>query len=155
MNPTHNQTTTMNDIESCTAACNKLLRGELAAIETYSQALEKFADDPESSTLEQILSEHEESAEVLREHLAQMGAVPDMDSGAWGSFAQAVEGTAELFGESAALTALIEGEQHGISEYEEALDDPDVMEEAKATIQDTLLPRLFEHVAVLEQLRAA
>lgn len=145
----------MKDIDSCITACNKLLRGEISAIETYHQALEKFAGDPESVPLEQILSEHEESADALREHLSQMGAAPDMDSRAWGGFAQAVEGTAKLLGESAALMALIEGEEHGISEYEQALDDPGVMEEAKADIRDILLPRLFDHVAILEQLRAA
>ncbi|MES2657986.1 MAG: DUF2383 domain-containing protein [Verrucomicrobiota bacterium] len=144
----------MNDTDSCIFVCNKLLRGELSAIETYSQALEKFDREPENATLEQIRLEHEENAELLREHLSQMGAVPDTDSGAWGSFAKAVEGTAKLLGESAALAALIEGEQHGIREYEEALDDPGVMEEAKTSIRETLLPCLSDHVTTLELLRA-
>lgn len=144
----------MNDTDSCIKACNKLLRGELSAIETYSQAMEKFASDPENAMLEQIRLEHGENAEVLREHLSEMGAVPDADSGAWGSFAKAIEGTAKLLGESAALTALIEGEQHGIREYEEALDNPGVMEEAKTIIRGVLLPCQFDHVATLELLRA-
>jgi rubrerythrin len=143
----------MNDTNLCAEACNKLLRGEISAIETYTQAMEKFTDDPENAMLDQIRLDHEESAAVLREHLSEMGAVPDTDSGAWGSFAQAVEGTAKLLGESATLQALIEGEQHGISEYEEALDNSEVIEEAKASIRDTLLPSLIDHVETLERLR--
>lgn len=145
----------MKDNETCIAACNKLLRGELSAVETYEQALEKFSGSPESHTLQEILSDHEDSVFLLRDHLSQMGATADTDSGAWGSFAKAVEGTAKLFGESAALQALKEGEQHGINEYEEALNDDEVMDEAKATIRATLLPRLQAHLGALDALKSA
>ncbi|MES2923125.1 MAG: DUF2383 domain-containing protein [Verrucomicrobiota bacterium] len=145
----------MNTTESCIAACNKLLRGELSAVETYEQALEKFSSSPESRILEQIMDDHEDSALILRDHLSDMGGTPDSDSGAWGSFAKAVEGTAKLFGESAALQALREGEEHGISEYEEALNDNEVMEEIKGAIRGTLLPRLLAHLEALDGLRPA
>src|SRR5215217_5476486 len=117
----------MNHNDSCIKVCNSLLRGELSAIQTYDQALEKFSGSSETSTLERIHAEHEESAQILRDHIADMGGTPDSDSGAWGSFAQAVEATAKLLGESAALKALIEGEQHGIKEYEQALENDEVM----------------------------
>jgi hypothetical protein len=145
----------MKNTESCIAACNKLLRGELSAVETYEQALEKFAGSPETHTLQAILADHEDSVFLLRDHLTQMGATPDSDSGPWGSFAKAVEGTAKLLGESAALQALKEGEQHGINEYEEALNDDEVMDEAKATIRGTLLPRLQSHLGALDALKSA
>ena len=144
----------MKNNESCIKICNQLLRGELSAIETYNQAIDKFKDSPtEIEVLEQILVDHEDSAELLRDHLVEMGAVPDTDSGAWGAFAKAVEGTATLLGESAALMALKEGEEHGIREYEDALADADVMEEAKETIREELLPRLVSHIPLLEALR--
>lgn len=140
--------------EPCIEVCQKLLRGELSAIETYSQAVDKFQDSPEEcETLEQILMEHQDSADDLREHLLEMEAVPDTDSGAWGSFAKAVEGTAKLLGESAALLALREGEEHGIREYKEALVGTDAMEEAKDLIRETLLPRLESHLPLLEGLK--
>ena len=66
----------------------------------------------------------------------------------------AVEGTAKLFGDSAALQALKAGEEHGIKEYEDALESPDVMEEARKTIRDMLLPRLIEHLSRLDTLQA-
>src|SRR5687768_9850261 len=98
----------MTNTDTCIKACNRLLRGELSAIETYNQALEKFSGSPETSTLERIRAEHEKNAAVLRDHIIEMGGTPDSDSGAWGSFAQAVEGTAKMLGESAALKALVE-----------------------------------------------
>ena len=141
--------------ESCIKSCNKLLRGELSAIETYTQAINKLSGSARIDPLEQILSDHRDSAELLRDHIVEMGAVPETDSGAWGNFAKAVEGTAELMGDSLTLLVLQEGEEHGISEYQEALASTDVMEEAKATIGEILLPRLLEHLSVLENLRAA
>ncbi len=145
----------MTTTEACISACNKLLRGEISAIETNSQAIEKFFDSPESITLEQILADHQDSADALRDHISEMGGVADSESGPWGSFAKAVEGAAKLLGDSAALQALKEGEEHGISEYEEALESPDLMEDAKDTIRDTLLPRQLEHLAALNTLQAS
>ncbi len=141
--------------QSCIDSCNKLLRGELSAVETYNQAIEKFSGSSEREILADLRSEHQRSVQELSEHVSAMGGIPDSDSGPWGTFAVAVEGTAKLLGESAALTALIEGEKHGIDEYNEALANPVVMQVAKDSIRDSLLPRLFDHVVVLEALRAA
>lgn len=144
----------MNATHECIDVCNSLLRGELSAIETYGQALEKFENDTERSALRAIQNDHQNSAARLREHLIDMGAEPASDSGAWGTFAKAVEGTAKLLGESPALAALQQGEEHGVDEYEEALRNDDVMAEIKAVIRQQLLPPLSEHVAALERLRA-
>jgi rubrerythrin len=144
-----------HNTQSCVDACNKLLRGELSAVKTYNQAIEKFSGSREGQVLDGLRNEHEQSVRELSEHVSAMGGIPDSTSGPWGTFAAAVEGTAKMLGESAALTALIEGEKHGISEYEDALDDPEVMDEAKNSIRDHLLPRLLDHVVVLEGLRAA
>lgn len=142
----------MNENQNCISACNKLLRGEISAIETYQQALEKFSDSPHRATIEQILDDHSKSADALRKHIADMGGTADSDSGLWGDFAKAVEGTAKLLGDSPAIAVLKQGEEHGISEYKEALNDPNVMAEAKVMYRDTLIPRLQKHIAVLEAL---
>ncbi|RYD76897.1 MAG: DUF2383 domain-containing protein [Verrucomicrobiaceae bacterium] len=143
----------MSNNETTIKALNSLLRGEISAVETYTQAIEKFSGSQESGVLSRIKAEHEESAAILREHVSAAGGNPDSDSGAWGTFAQAVEGTAKLLGESAALKALIEGEEHGIKDYESALENEDVSLEAKDSIRDALLPGLFDHIATLEALR--
>ncbi|MCW1912251.1 PA2169 family four-helix-bundle protein [Luteolibacter sp. GHJ8] len=145
----------MNATHECIDVCNSLLRGELSAIETYSQALAKFVDDPARSALEDIRFDHEASASRLRDHILEMSAEPSTDSGAWGEFAKAVEGTAKILGETAALEALERGENHGIDEYEKALRNPDVMDEIKTVIRTRLLPVLTEHIATLKRLKKA
>jgi uncharacterized protein (TIGR02284 family) len=145
----------MNATHECIDVCNSLLRGELSAIETYSQALAKFVDDPARSALEDIRFDHEASASRLRDHILEMDAEPSTDSGAWGEFAKAVEGTAKILGETAALEALERGENHGIDEYEKALRNPDVMDEIKTVIRTRLLPVLTEHIATLKRLKKA
>ena len=144
----------MNATHECIDVCNSLLRGELSAIETYNQALEKFDSELERSALRAIQNDHQNSASRLREHLVDMGAEPATESGAWGTFAKAVEGSAKLLGESPALVALQQGEEHGIDQYEDALRNKDVMEEIKIVIRQQLLPPLSDHVAALDRLRA-
>src|SRR5438046_1852678 len=93
---------------------NKLLRGEIAATETYQQAMGKVGQEPGADALRQLHDEHRTAANTLRQHVHQHGGKPDQGSGSWGAFAKAVAGTAKLFGNSAALKALKEGEEHGI-----------------------------------------
>ena len=57
------QTTSMNTI----SALNSLLRGELAATETYQQALAKVDDQPGTQDLRKIHAEHREAAFLARQ----------------------------------------------------------------------------------------
>jgi len=84
-----------------------------------------------------------------------MEAEPSNSSGAWGTFAKAVEGTATLLGKSPALAVLEEGEKHGIDEYRDALENDHVMEEIKGKIRQQLLPSLERHLNALAELRHA
>src|SRR5213592_1810214 len=77
---------------------NGLLRGELAATETYQQALEKLGDERGADMLRKIHVDHREAANAVRLHVRDFGEKPDTSSGAWGAFAKAVEGTATLLG---------------------------------------------------------
>jgi hypothetical protein len=131
---------------------NKMLRGEISATETYNQALEKVGNDPGGADLKQIRDEHREAANAWREHIHQQGGKPDQDSGPWGYFAKAVEGSAKLFGNTAALKALKEGEEHGAKLYEDALRDQDVDEESKTWIRSRFLPQTQAHIATLDRL---
>jgi uncharacterized protein (TIGR02284 family) len=133
---------------------NALLRGELAATETYQQALAKAGNEAWAGPLRRIHAEHRSAANALREHVHAFDGKPDQDSGAWGLFAKAVEGTAKLFGNTAALKALKEGEEHGLHNYEDHLLDADVAEECKTLIRSTLLPQTREHIATLDHLMA-
>ncbi len=139
--------------EDCIDACNKLLRGELSAIETYTQAIARVDASSDKDELERIRSEHEDSARLLHDHVRSMGGEPSAASGLWGAVAQTIQGTAGLFGESAGLKSLEEGEQHGIREYEEALASDHVMSSIKSVIRGELLPRLREHISTLTAMR--
>lgn len=143
----------MYDKRKCIDVCNSLLRGELSAVETYTQAIESFEDDAALPKLELIRTDHEQSATTLRQHLIQMAATPDESSGAWGSFAKAVEGAAKLLGESPALAALEQGEEIGASDYRSALDNDHVMPRMKEEIKKLLLPRVENHITSLQSLR--
>jgi uncharacterized protein (TIGR02284 family) len=133
---------------------NSLLRGELAATETYQQALAKVGTEAGVEQLRQIHVEHREAANTLRQHVHHHGGKPDQDSGAWGVWAKTVAGAAKLFGDTTALKALKEGEEHGVKSYEEALVDESVPEDVKTTIRTSLLPQTRAHLETLDRLMA-
>ena len=139
--------------DACIAACNKLLRGELSAIETYTQAVSSFGADREAGTLRHILAVHEENASRLRQHIAEMGGEPSFTSGVWGGLMKAIEGGALALGESPALAVLQAGEEYGVHQYDEALKNPEVMEEIKNVIRQHMLPRSEENVTTLLRLK--
>lgn len=140
------------DKEKCIDVCNSLLRGEISAIETYQQAMEKFDDELKTDKLQDIKSNHEKSANILKEHIRKLGGEADESSGIWGIFAKAVEGGAKLFGENSALAALRQGEESGKSQYESAIDNEDVMSDFKPIIKTELLPRQNSHIQQLNAL---
>jgi uncharacterized protein (TIGR02284 family) len=136
---------------------NKLLRSELSAVETYQQALEKerqkFGHETEFQQLNAILSEHQQAASQLSTQIQQLGGTPVQDSGAWGTWSKIVMGTAKLMGDKAALKALKEGEESGLKEYQEVLQDTDTPPEVKPVI-NSLLARQQAHIRTLDELMA-
>lgn len=140
----------MND--HCIDLCNSLLRGELSAIETYSQAIETYTGTPVCEELNHIRSEHSKSANRLSANVREMGGEPSKDSGAWGIFAVTVQGAANLFGADSALASLRKGEEMGRTDYQEAIIDDQVMPECKRMISEELLPRVMNHIVVLEKI---
>lgn len=130
--------------------CNALLRGEMAAIETYTQAVAKFADSADNDSLVSIRDEHQQSATALRDLISESGGVPAITSGVWGGFAHALEGAAKLFGENPALLILEQGELRGISDYEAALTESNLSSRAIQLINQELLPPLYDHLVELK-----
>lgn len=130
---------------------NSLLRGELAATETYQQALDKVTIEPLAMKLRRMHHEHREAANKIRQQVHALGGNPVHGSGAWGAFAKAIESAAKIFGDTAAMRALKEGEETGLHSYEDAL-DKDIAQECKMLIRANLLPQTREHIQTLEQL---
>jgi uncharacterized protein (TIGR02284 family) len=133
---------------------NSLLRGEISAVETYQQAIEKVGDEHagDAAALRAIAQEHGEDARALREAIEQLGGEADDSSGAWGAWAKTVQGVAKLFGDASALKALKEGEEHGLKDYEEAVDDVD--DASRTLIVSRLIPNQKRHIATIDGMMA-
>ena len=109
----------MHNIETL----NKFLKDELSATETYQQALDKLRDDAglgESKDLRPIYEDHKEAVSSLQALISRLGGTPCENSGAWGTWAKIVQGSANLLGKEAALKSLQGGEQSGADAYAEA-----------------------------------
>jgi Domain of unknown function (DUF2383) len=117
---------------------NELLRGEISAVETYRQALEKLSSSPARAELEDCRRSHEMRVQKLREQVVRMGGNPDTTSGAWGAFAKLFEGGAKAFGEKAAIAALEEGEDHGLRLYRGDIEKLDPA--SRALVEQDVLP---------------
>jgi hypothetical protein len=119
-------------------ALNSFLRGEISAVETYRQALEKLRDQPEASALTEGLRSHERRVSLLTSEIQRRGGKPAQGSGPWGAFVKLLEGGAKLFGTKAAIAALEEGEDHGRDDYKR--DAPKLEPDAREFVQQQLLP---------------
>ena len=118
---------------------NSFLRGEMSAVETYQQAIDKL--EAFSTSRDQLLvnlKSHQDRVMVLRDAITELGGTPAEGSGAWGSFAKVVEGGAKAFGEKAAVAALEEGEDHGLADYKRGLDELDP--QSRSLVMTQLLP---------------
>ena len=117
---------------------NELLRGEISAVETYRQAIDKLGTSPTVAQLEGCRRSHEQRIAKLREQVNRLGGQPAKDSGAWGAFAKLIEGGAKAFGEKAAVSALEEGEDHGLKLYRTDLEKLDAT--SRQLVETDLLP---------------
>lgn len=128
-----------------------LCRGELAAVETYNTALSSASLGHFRSQLIQCQRSHQNRVHLLGWRIHLLGGTPPESSGAWGVFAKAFEGAATVIGEKAAISALEEGEDHGLNEYRSRLGelDPDT----QSFIQARVLPAQTETHSIARALK--
>lgn len=100
------------------AALNGLLRGEISAVETYTQCINKLDDDTVKRTLASLRQSHALRSDRIHNRILLLDGKPDEHSGLWGTIATLFEGSASFFGERVALEALEEGERHGLRAYD-------------------------------------
>ena len=146
--------TDMGDTGETVRQLNSLLRGEISAAETYRMAIDKVADTDASGAnaglLREIQEEHGRAAQEIRDRIQELGGEASDSSGAWGAWAKTVQGTMNLFGDASSLKALKEGEEHGLKDYQESLDDVDPS--SKQLINNQLIPAQQRHINLLDQL---
>ncbi len=130
----------------------KILRGEVSACEAYDQAIEKIEDFPERSTLAKIRNDHHEAANFWKAQANIQRVDQDKDSGAWGSVVKSFVGASKLFGDNATLKAIKEGEEHGLSNYEDMLENEEVTIAQKQKIRTYFIPRQQNHISTLNSM---
>ena len=145
-----------NAADQTVGQLNSLLRGEISAAETYRMAIDKIVASPNSDNvglLREIQEEHGRAAQGIRDRIKELGGEASDSSGAWGVWAKTVQGTMNLLGDASSLKALKEGEEHGLKDYQEALDDMDAS--SAQLIQNQFIPAQQRHINLLDQLLSA
>jgi uncharacterized protein (TIGR02284 family) len=130
--------TTAGQPEKTLTSLNSLLRGEISAVETYRQALGKSKLVAQHIRFAECVHSHELRVTKLRDRVIALGGTPADSSGAWGTFSKIIQTGADALGEKAAVTALEEGEDHGLAEYQKAMSEVDA--ESRDLIEQELLP---------------
>lgn len=128
-----------------------LCRGELAAVETYNTALSSASLGMFRPQLIQCQRSHQNRVHLLGWRIHLLGGTPPESSGAWGVFAKAVEGAATAIGERAAISALEEGEDHGLNEYRSRIGELDA--DTRDFIQARVLPAQTETHSITRALK--
>ena len=150
---------TTHDTSEAVKQLNSFLRGEISAAETYRMAIGKLPSDQQASIganlglLREIQDEHARAVATIRDRIEELGGEPSDSSGLWGAWAASVQGTTNLFGDTAALKSLKEGEEHGLKDYQSGLDSIDAS--SRQLIQNQLIPAQQRHISLLDQLIGA
>jgi uncharacterized protein (TIGR02284 family) len=96
---------------------NSMLDGEIAAVQTYGQALDKIENPAVCQELERAQICHSHRVQALVAKIESIGGKPTKGAGPWVQFAKALEGGAKAFGDKAAVSMLEEGEDKGLADY--------------------------------------
>ena len=133
---------------------HSLLRGELSAIEAYVMVLESLDNQVERDRVMEFLLNHQEAANYWTSVLVNQSIKPDSSSGPWGQFVKAFTASAKLLGNPAALEALKQGEEHGLNEYESALENGKLTRRMEQVVRDKFIPLQRRHIMSIESMKA-
>lgn len=143
---------TTEKLEVKSHTLNKLIRGELAAVESYDTALKKIENSDEKMKLQTIRNTHQDAADKLKVFVAQKEKKEVKDSGIWGDVTKTYEGGASLLGNKTAVKALSQGEEHGLKEFRTALKDEKLPREIRQMIETQLIPNQERNLKTLKSL---
>lgn len=136
-NPMPTQNQPVVEREPALEILNILMRGELAAAETYRDAITRLAGNAPDD-LDTCMRSHDQRATRLATHITLAGGTPVSGSGLWGTVSQVVEAGAALIGPQVLFAALEQGEHQILTDYRTALDRIDAA--GVTLIRDFLLP---------------
>jgi uncharacterized protein DUF2383 len=121
-----------------TAQLNSFLRGEISAVEAYNDLLQRVTDPGTRAALHDCALSHQQRVRQLRVLITSVDCSPSDGSGAWGAFTRLVGGAARAFGDRAAVSALVRGEDKGLHDYRDRVWKLD--SRGKAVVEHLLLP---------------
>ncbi len=130
---------------------NKILRGEISAVEAYEQVIPTFQNRADRDRLTEIRDEHDRIVERLKALVEHTRFTPEEASGPWGTIVTTIVGAANLVSNTIALVTLMEGEEHGLRLYNEAL-SLNLSFEERDVIAIEIMPLLKKHIAILEHM---
>lgn len=120
---------------------DKILRGEISAVECYEKVISKFPYEAVRFNLRHLKDNHHRAISELRSLVRAEGEVPSETSGVWGMSVGLLMDTASFIGDKSAIGLLVEGEEHGLSQYEEAL-KMDLSVDVRNCIKYVLIPQI-------------
>lgn len=132
-----------------------LLESEMAALDTYDQALQEVDEMKHVRLLCQLRRDHEFAAYALRVLLARFADIGESNGrGSWpapchNGDSRLHEG-ARILGTGTALVALRLGEESGVHSYLRVLRADGLAPEAKFLIERQILPRCRDHIGTLD-----
>lgn len=131
------QESNLEDVE----VLNKMLQGEISAVETYTRCIESSTTKQRKQAFGDLRDSHAKRRDQIANRIRMMGGTPATSSGGWGRFASFVQGTASKFGEDAVLKTLREGEYLGLRMYERT---DEVSQHTQRFLESNILPEQRE-----------
>ena len=131
-----------------------LLRRELSAVQTYSQILTHFVDDPPVyRILEDCYRSHAERVSTLTREVIHEGGEPEASTGLSGALTALAAHGAQFFGKRATLSALEEDENRRSREYAECVQK--LRAGVRALVESTLFPEQRRTQALMTNLQSS
>jgi hypothetical protein len=133
----------------------ELLCCELAAIETYQQALELLREGWSTVELRQLRADHWDAAHALRRYLRCPDSSVSQAARLWGDLQGEVVKPEPQDVKQVTLSVLRRGEEFSTRSYSDALHDDLLPSECQTLVRTKLLPQTQTHVSVLNRLLEA
>ena len=138
-------------LSSFIEALSGFCRRELAAVESYRQALSSLPPGPQTNVLATCLRSHEERAEFFKSRIRSLHAEPPTSAGVLGAVVKMLEGAAAAISPRIAIATLQEEEERLLRHYRTHLLDADV--ESQQLMQERVIPAQFDTHRLLSDLR--
>lgn len=137
----------------CVDICNKLLRDERSAVETYREVLQKFPNEPGIHEFAALLDDHKIAIRDLELQVLYMGGEPARRSHEWNRIHSSIKNSGDLFGDDSVVKALRTAEERILNDYRQTIDDENLLPECLRLCSARLIPLTGSHIQKLAGIR--